>query len=211
MDRTITIGGVEFNAKLSLMIIVTTLVPMLDAYHHRIFEHVGYDRFFFYFVIPALIILVIFRDDMRDYGFQLGNWREGILWTFGAWLVIGTILWFFARTPAMQTYYENRAPDNVGLIVWLTSIELFGWEFVWRGFLLFGLARYLGPGPAIFLQAVPFAFMHLGKPEIETLSTIFGGAGFGFVAWRSKSFVYPWLIHWFMVAFTFLIATGVFG
>ena len=51
--------------------------------------------------------------------------------------------------------------------------------------------------------------MHLGKPEIETLSTIFGGAAFGLIAWRTRSFVYPWLIHWFIVTFTLLVAVGV--
>ncbi|MGB1250593.1 MAG: type II CAAX prenyl endopeptidase Rce1 family protein [Candidatus Promineifilaceae bacterium] len=211
MDRNITIGGVEFNLKLSFVIVLTTIVPMLDHYKHRLFSYTAYDRFFYYFVISAVVILFLFGDDIRDYGFKLGNWREGLLWTIGVCLVIGTFLWFFARTPEMQAYYEARAADNVGRIIWLTSVELFGWEFIWRGFLLFGLARYLGPGPAIFLQAVPFAFMHLGKPEIETLSTILGGAGFGFVAWRTQSFVYPWLIHWFMVAFTMTVAAGFLG
>jgi len=92
--------------------------------------------------------------------------------------------------------------------LWLTALEYSAWEFIWRGFLLFGLASFLGPGPAIWLQAVPFAFMHLGKPELETLTTIFGGAAFGFVAWRSRSFLYPFLIHWFMVVFTLLLASG---
>jgi len=49
---------------------------------------------------------------------------------------------------------------------------------------------------------------HLGKPEVETLSTIFGGAAFGFVAWQTQSFLYPFLIHWFILSFTMLIATG---
>ena len=73
---------------------------------------------------------------------------------------------------------------------------------------LYDEARALGPGPAILLQAVPFAFMHLGKPEVETLSTIFGGAAFGLIAWRTRSFLYPWLIHWFIVTFTLLVAVG---
>jgi membrane protease YdiL (CAAX protease family) len=93
-------------------------------------------------------------------------------------------------------------------LIYITGVDLFGWEFIWRGLMLFAFARYFGPGPAIFLQAVPFAFMHLGKPEVETLSTIFGGAAFGFVAWQSGSFVYPWLIHWFIASFTQLIAIG---
>jgi membrane protease YdiL (CAAX protease family) len=118
------------------------------------------------------------------------------------------VLWFVARLPAMQAYYEARAPENVARLVFLTGVDLFGWEFLWRGVMLFGLARVLGPGPAIFLQAVPFAFMHLGKPEVETLSTIFGGAAFGFVAWKSNSFYYPFLIHWFISSFTQLIALG---
>jgi hypothetical protein len=50
--------------------------------------------------------------------------------------------------------------------------------------------------------------MHLGKPEVETLSTIFGGAAFGFIAWQSESFLYPWLIHWYIATITMLIATG---
>jgi membrane protease YdiL (CAAX protease family) len=86
-------------------------------------------------------------------------------------------------------------------------VELFGWEFIWRGLVLYALARAFGPGPAILLQAVPFAFMHLGKPELETLSTLFGGVAFGLIAWRTRSFVYPWLIHWFIVTFTLLVAS----
>jgi membrane protease YdiL (CAAX protease family) len=53
---------------------------------------------------------------------------------------------------------------------------------------------------------VPFALAHLGKPEVETLSTIFGGFLFGLVAWRSKSFLYAFLIHWFVATFTIYVA-----
>lgn len=211
MPKTFSIGGITFNTKLTLMIVLTTIVPMLDAYDHTIFGVKAYDRFVFYFVVFALVIWLVLQEPLTDYGFKLGNWREGLLWTIGVILVMGTFLYFFARTPAMQSYYLARTPPDPFTIVFRNSVELFAWEFVWRGFLLFGLARYLGPGPAIFLQAVPFAYMHLGKPELETLSTIFGGAGFGFVAWRTQSFVYPWLIHWFMAAFTMLVAAGYLG
>jgi membrane protease YdiL (CAAX protease family) len=82
---------------------------------------------------------------------------------------------------------------------------------MWRGFFIMALARPLGPGPAILLQAVPFAFMHLGKPEEETFSTLFGGIAFGFIAWQSGSFIYPFLIHWFVSTFTLLVASGRIG
>ncbi|MFO7682627.1 MAG: CPBP family intramembrane glutamic endopeptidase [Chloroflexota bacterium] len=205
-----TIGGVEFDLKLTILIIFGTIVPMLDYYGHKLTSTKAYDRFILYFVLSMLIILLVFRESPTDYGFKLGNWKVGLAWTVGVCVVMAVILWFVARTPAMQAYYEARTPENVRRLLWLNGVELFGWEFVWRGFMLFGLAQILGPGPAILIQAVPFAFMHLGKPEVETLSTIFGGIGFGFIAWQSDSFVYPWLIHWFIASFTMLIAVGRF-
>ena len=79
---------------------------------------------------------------------------------------------------------------------------MFGWEYLCRGLLLFGLARAIGPGPAIFLQAMPFVFLHIGKVEIEAMSTILSGPAFGYVAWKSQSFLYAWFIHWFMLVLT---------
>lgn len=208
MNREFTIGGVAFNLQLTLVIIFTTIVPMIDAYDHSLFGVKAYDRFVFYFVLPIMLIVWLFREDPQQYGLQIGRWREGVLWTLAAIGVMALILWFFAQLPGVQAYYSARAASSTALIIFRSAVELFAWEFIWRGLLLFTLARYLGPGPAIFLQAVPFAFMHLGKPEIETLSTIFGGAGFGYVAWRSQSFLYGWLIHWFMAAFTLLLSSG---
>ncbi len=206
-ETRVTVGNVYFDRRLTFLIIFGTIVPMLDFYH-RFASHKAYDRFILYFILPLLVIWLVFREPVRDYGFRLGNWRAGLAWTAVSCLLMALILYAVARTPAMQAYYEIRAPEEIGRLLWLNGIELFAWEFIWRGFMLFGLARILGPGPAILIQAIPFAFMHLGKPEIETLSTIFGGIGFGFVAWQSNSFIYPWLIHWFIASFTMLIALG---
>jgi len=106
----------------------------------------------------------------------------------------------------MQDYYKPLATG----LPWNTFLDLFGWEFFFRGWLLFGYARRFGP-EAIWLQAVPFALAHIGKPEVETLSTIFGGFAFGWVAWRTRSFLYPLLIHWFVASFTIIVAAGFLG
>ncbi|UCC51795.1 MAG: CPBP family intramembrane metalloprotease [Anaerolineaceae bacterium] len=209
-NKMVTIGGIEFDLKLTFLIVYSTFVPMLDYYNHRITGTKAYDRFIFYFIIPMLIILFVMREPPQNFGFQLGNWRAGLLWVLVSCVGMGIILWFVSRTSGMQQYYSARAPSSVGRLLFLNGVELFAWEFMWRGLLLFAYARYFGPGAAIFLQAVPFAFMHLGKPEVETLSTIFGGAAFGFIAWQTQSFVYPWIIHWFIASFTTLIATGRF-
>lgn len=203
-----SIGGVEFDPKLTFLIIVGTIIPMLDYYEHQITGTKAYDRLILYFILPMMIILFIFRDSPSDYGFRLGQWRNGLKWVVVGCAAMAVILVVVARTPGMQAFYEERAPDGLFNLLYLTGVDLFGWEFMWRGVILFAFARAFGPGAAIFLQAVPFAFMHLGKPEVETLSTIFGGAAFGYVAWQSGSFLYPFLIHWFIASFTMLIATG---
>lgn len=222
-ERVFTIGGIEFNFGLTLLIVLGTILPLLDAYGHTPFgflqtnlginlglegfEKKVWDRMIFYFAIP-MIVLLLFKQKPVEYGFGFGNWQEGLLWTAGACIGMAIILWFVARSDAMNSYYSAKADPMPWRLLYLTAVDLFSWEFIWRGFLLFGMARVLGVGPAIWLQAVPFAFMHLGKPEIETMTTIFGGAAFGFVAWRTNSFVYPFLIHWFIASFTQLIAIG---
>ena len=104
----------------------------------------------------------------------------------------------------MKKYYERFL---VGL-PWTTFLDLIGWEFFFRGWILFAYTRKFGH-EALWLQAVPFALAHISKPEVETLSTIFGGFAFGWVAWRTKSFVYPFLIHWFIGTFIILVSAGV--
>lgn len=225
LKTTYTLGGVDFDARLVLIVVLTTILPMLDWYRHMpagwLFAQLGitgldfltvkaFDRLIYYFFVPLLVIVFLWWERPRDYGFQFGNWREGLLWTLLAVGVMSAILWLIARTDAMSSYYAGRALENPFSIIAVTGLDLFSWEFIWRGFMLFGLARVLGPGPAIMIQAIPFAFMHLNKPEIETLTTIFGGAAFGFIAWRSESFVYPFLIHWYIASFTQLIARGFF-
>ena len=214
------IGGVEFDTELTVVIALSVLLPMFYHYHHNIFdayypssslEAVCLRQLLFYFVVPVLTVVLVFWKSPTKYGLAIGKWREGLLWTFGACVGMGIILWFVAKRPEMGMLYKRRDQETVLRIIGLSGVEMFSWEYIWRGFCLFAMARVLGPGPAIFLQAVPFAFLHIGKPEFETLTTIFGGAGFGFVAWRTQSFLYSFLIHWFMLSFIILAAAGKLG
>jgi membrane protease YdiL (CAAX protease family) len=208
-DGRLTLLGVDFDIRLTLLIIFSTVVPMLDYYGHSPTGTKAFDRFLFYFVGSVVFIKLVYREPLAAFGFRWGDWRKGLVATAAGCAGMALILWFVARSPAMTAFYVEKAPsEDLLRLVLLNGVDLFGWEFIWRGLVLFAFARAFGPGPAIWLQAVPFAFMHLGKPEIETLSTLFGGAAFGLVAWQTRSFVYPWLIHWFIATFTMLVALG---
>jgi len=193
----------KFNWKAVIATIVTTLVLTVDHYHAIFKTSRDLEEILLYLVIPLLTILVVFRDPPSKFGFQFGDWKAGLALTGIGLVIITSFVPFVARTGSFQDYYETKR--SLTAIISSNALELFGWEFFFRGFLLFALLRVAGP-TAIFLQAVPFALAHLGKPELETLSTIFGGALFGYIAWRTKSFFYPFLIHWYLATLTIFFA-----
>jgi membrane protease YdiL (CAAX protease family) len=192
--------------KIATLTVVSTTLLILDKYHTFTSSKL-IDRTILYLLIPLFVIIFIFREGPKAYGFQIGDWRTGLKLTALAILLMTPILWWLLRSDSsMQGYYDSYLAG----LPWNTFFDLLGWEFLFRGWLLFGYARKFGP-EAIWIQAVPFAIAHVGKPEIETLSTIFGGFVFGWIAWRSKSFLYPFLIHWYIGSFTILVAAGILG
>ena len=194
----------NFDWQVVTVTILSTLLLMVD-YYHKIFPQKYLDRLLLYLVIPLLVILIIFRENPRNYGFSFGDWKLGITYTVLGILLMAPVIYYLGHGDAsMKKYYDRFL---IGL-PWTTFFDLLGWEFLFRGWILFAYARKFGH-EALWLQAVPFAIAHISKPEIETLSTIFGGFAFGWVAWRTKSFIYPLLIHWFIGTFIILIASGV--
>jgi uncharacterized protein len=211
----------QLDWKIAVLVSTSTTLLIVDFYHAQLapwsrwFPAWGstglptkiLDHSLLYFVIPMLTLALVFREKPGAYGFRLGDWKVGLILTASGILLITPILWFAGRANAsMEAYYK---PFINGL-PWSTFLDLFGWEFFFRGWLLFGLAQKFGP-EAIWLQAVPFALAHVGKPELETLSTIFGGFAFGWIAWRTKSFIYPLLLHWFISTFIIIVAAGLLG
>lgn len=193
----------NFDWKIVAVTIASTLLLMVDHYH-KLTAYKYWDRVILYLMIPLLITLILFRDDPRGYGFSFGDWKLGLTYTALGVLFMAPVIYFLGSGNAvMKSYYEYFM---LGL-PWTTFLDLIGWEFFFRGWILFAYARKFGV-EAIWLQAVPFALAHIAKPEVETLSTIFGGFAFGWVAYRTRSFVWPFLIHWFIATFIIIVAAG---
>ena len=205
-------GRLRMDWKAAISVIVATLVMAIDQYHrfHQVFPSESAERVFLYFIVPLLVIWLVFRQSPFRYGLRLGDWRAGLALTALGCGLMALVMLFVARTPAFRDYYAPQARASVLQLARHTALDLLGWEFLFRGFLLFALYPSCGP-LAILLQAVPFTIAHFGKPELETLSCIFGGSALGYVAWRTRSFVYPFLIHWFLTTFTVLVASGALG
>jgi uncharacterized protein len=215
---TFNLIGLHLPVRSTLATVLTTLLLLADYYYditvHFIPEPTyperlrasAYDHVLIYLLLPLLVIVLIFRHKPADYGFRLGDWRAGVKWTLISWAIAAPILYVAGQTPGVQDYYQAYFAGPLDALL-TAALELIGWEFVFRGFLLWSLYEIAGPS-AVILQAVPFAMAHITKPPLETLSTIFGGTVFGWVAWRTKSFLYPFLIHLFISTFIIFVAVA---
>ena len=204
--RVWRIWGVDFDARIVQVVVAATLI-LIVAFNNR-FVQLEYDRFFLEFLVPLAIIVLVWRENPRDYGLRLGDWRLGLVVTAVGVAVLAVVIWIVGRWPDFHSYYSQ---DIAGRPTWRlivdTGIDLFAWEFFFRGWLLSAFGRRYGTD-AIWLQMIPFALMHVWKPEIEQLSTVIGGAFFGILAWKTKSFAWGFLLHWFMMAWVLVVAAG---
>jgi len=68
-------------------------------------------------------------------------------------------------------------------------------EFFFRGFLLHGCKRAFGSN-ALFVMCVPYVMIHITKPWIEAVYSMFFGLIIGVLVLRSRSIWGAVLVHW---------------
>jgi CAAX protease family protein len=150
-----------------------------------------------YFVaLPVLSIVIVLRKNPLDFGLRPGNVKIWSLYVIATIILAAPILYFSSRSSLLAHYYTVPQFDVMKYSV-QTVIYLLAWEFIFRGFLLFGLMGNLKE-VSVLVQMVPFVLLHLGKPEIETISTIITGLYFGWVAYRGNSYWPALIIHAFI-------------
>jgi membrane protease YdiL (CAAX protease family) len=196
----------QARRKAIVSLVAISIILSVDFYR-QLFPTPILDDLLLYLALPLLVILLIFRENPIHYGLSPGRWREGLLWTAGGVLLMLGVAWLLAYLAEFRTYYAGyypmRDPGAGEAYTWrslgLSGLQMFAWEFLFRGFLLFALADLFGPY-AIWIQAVPFALAHFGKPELETYLSIVGGVLSGWITYRVGSFYPAWLIHWALAA-----------
>jgi hypothetical protein len=151
------------------------------------------------FVVPVFLLRRVFRLTADQAGLGRGDWgfalRVAALYL--PLVVVGT--WFLSDGDAFLARYPHLKSAKTDWSVFLAYEAFFlaywfGWEYLWRGFVLFGTRHTLGLY-AIFVQAVPFAILHFNKPMAEALLSLVGGVALGALVWRTRSFWIAVPIH----------------
>ena len=195
-----TLRGYDLN--LVAVVGISTLVLVLKRYYPLNIDFPRATELIYYLLVPLAAGLLFFRDKPWDYGIRIGRWKSSIILTAACLAAMALILYGAGKMPEFRSYYHRYAIDWSKLLL-DTALYMFAWEFLFRGYMLFGLEKSIGKG-AIFVQAIPFVLLHLGKPFLETLACIPGGFILGYVAYRTRSFLPCFIIHfgiYVMIAF----------
>lgn len=149
--------------------------------------------------IPFGIALWLFGLRPRDLGLRFrGTARH--LPIYGALFLFMLPLLVLASSldTFQDTYPFYGLASAGGAAFWIFefgyALQFVGVEAFFRGFLTFGLARYIGL-LAIPIMTVPYTMIHFGKPVPETLGAIIAGLVLGYLALRTKSFVPGVALH----------------
>lgn len=156
------------------------------------------------FTMPLLLARVLNIAPIGLDLFKLGDWRWGLKWTIIACVAMIIPTWTSSYDPQFIAEYPlaHSMFDNVGwLALFAFSYVLYyiGWESFFRGFMGFGFIKVgYRPFMAMMIQVSLSCIIHIGKPDMELISSIGGGIFFGILAYRSGSLLWPFLFHLFL-------------
>lgn len=165
-----------------------------------------------YYVLMASGTIAILLFNVRSYRplpagwFRFGFKDNWLVWGIGGYLaalplmltisIVNQRIWQGqgGSNPLLQTVLEADDPIALGIFFTTAAIAapLFE-EFLFRGFLLPSLTRYLPVGGAIALSSFIFAAAHLSLSEVLPLMVL--GIVLGVVYTRSRSLLAPMLLH----------------
>jgi membrane protease YdiL (CAAX protease family) len=158
------------------------VLPRFGPLDPRSLRNQALERVVTFGLIPLLLLLAL-REDPRRYGLGRGDVRRAAILGGVATLVTVPVIAVLAGLPAIREWYAPSMSTVPGVVA-TNVLDLVPTEFLLRGFLMFALLRAIGPF-GVVVATVPFFMIHIGKPDIEALSTLGGGLVFGWLNWRT--------------------------
>ena len=156
----------------------------------------------FYFIVPALVIKLLFKENLSDYGLR---WKGAFkdYWIYLAMLaVMIPLVAFFSTTKSFQAkypFYNLSYGETLNPNFWIWEAmyfcQFFALEFFFRGFMTHGLKHRFG-FYSVFVMTIPYCMIHFGKPLPETIAAIAAGIVLGTLSLKSRSILLGVCIHY---------------
>jgi hypothetical protein len=173
----------------------------------------------FAFMLLPMLIYWWAVDRRRNRFYGLFARPKGLGVYFAILLLLAPLIVIASFQPdflkAYPQYHAGKAEAAAGVSPWLTGAIfefVYGADFalvelLFRGFLVIGLLRWLGPRTVLPMAAM-YCFLHFGKPAGETVASFFGGYALGVIAYYSRSIWGGIVVHmgiaWMMEAAAYI-------
>lgn len=161
-------------------------------------------------VAPILIIKLVLHERLVDFGLGLGNFKLGSALTLVLIVFSVPLFQLGANSTSMQLEYPMLYRGILGparpeafswssFVLYEATYALFFLtiEFIFRGYLLFGLSRRFGRYAVLF-QMLSYTAWHLVKPLPELSGTLFWGFATAAVTLRTRSLWYVFVAHYIL-------------
>jgi hypothetical protein len=156
--------------------------------------------------VPLLLywLLADRSSDRNFYGFRS---RGVTLWPYLLMLalVVPLVVWASYQPSFLRTYPRFTPGEELAyyqLPAWASQlvfelcygVDFVFTEFFFRGFLVLGMVRFLGP-QVLWPMVAFYCFIHYGKPPGETIGSVFGGYILGVISLHTRSILGGIVIH----------------
>ncbi len=151
--------------------------------------------------VPALIVVFVFRERLRDYGVGIGIGRRTLNTALGLVPLFAVLGYMSASDPGLRAKFPMNPVAGVSAGSFMLHIAAYlcyyaGYEFFFRGFLLVGLRETTGDANAVLIQTLASTLAHIGSPSSEAFGAIIGGLLWGVLALRNRSLLSGMLQHY---------------
>ncbi len=172
-------------------------------------------------MVPLLLMYLIFLKQELNHFYGLRIKQVNLKPYFVLLLLMVPIIALASFDPSFLKQYPNYNKTGIvsasAYLGWSERQLIYLYEFSYglgfvavelffRGFLIFGLVKYLGPH-VVLPMAVTYCALHFGKPLGEAISSIFGGYILGILALRTDNIYGGIIVHigiaWLMELFAY--------
>jgi hypothetical protein len=158
-------------------------------------------------LVPALLLRVGAGVGPRELGLRVrGTGRDALLYGLIFVLFWPVVWWVAHRGDFRSAYPFFRPPRGADASEFMTSslflqfeaayfLQFFAVEFFFRGVMVLGLKPSLGRASVLVMLA-PYCMIHYHKPMLEAFGAIGAGLVLGVLAWRTRTVVWGWFLHY---------------
>ena len=167
---------------------------------------VAYKRvsaFFLFGVCPIIIVKHILGDSIAHFGLSRAQGKLPLTYLSPVLvLTVLTMLYFSRKRKIYSRYPEIRGARvsrfYFAMNAFTYGMYLYGYECLFRGFLLFGLREHVGEFPAAMVSMTFVTLAHIGTSFPVILGSCVSGLIFSYMAFLTGSIWHVFFLHVFI-------------